>query len=524
MKSILTALALVFVLSSASPADGPVVSPKGKLFGLAVTPNADPEALYQVYQNTKANCVMLAFDWGEAGKTPGSGNYNFSSFDNNPLLRLEQEKIVSIRLSNPEAEEIRRNDTQKYRKLAEEFVTAFVKHCNAKGIRYFHAPGDELVSRDRTDWATAYGAILPHIYNPMKAVGGDNILIAGAIRTANEDTVQALYDAGIKPYFDVLAVRTGPGDENTGLDKRSITSARRVMEDNDDAGKSIFVVGGWGPDVSGPTVTADVLRGYLNNGFRNLLTPREAYRPRWILGGMFTYHAGSLNDSASRDLLAAFPPDLPRVSMEGKLVSDSAAGIVYAGQPYPVRLEVANLTRDDIEVLDISLDAREIEGMLISSKSVRKGRLIPHLASRSEFEVMASDEIAGQEALLIGRCLYEYKGLTYLADCWITTSFASRIETNVLPRRLVLKSGGEPETLGLSVINHGSQPLSIRVELNFPEGFTVNPATRDFEISPSGLEAGVFSIFASGATPGNYVAEVRIGHRVTELPVEVVAN
>lgn len=521
----------LIILASAAAADGPAVNPVGKLFGFVIDPESTSfSRSTELYGTSGANCVFVDLFWCHAqisldDSVPNrlaKDRYNFSVFDKDPLLAMEQTKIVRINLAHKAAEDIRRSDPQRYQKLVQAFVSALVQHCNEKGITHFDYAGDELKSRERMDWKTAYGAMLPHIYLPMKEVSKDNLLLAGSNKIASEEIVQALYDAGIKPHFDVLAVNAGPTNSKYGVDMRSVSAACAVMRRNRDDTKQVFVIQGWGPSGTPGQAEVKALNDYARNGFRNLLTPREGYNPAWLLGAVFSMP--KWKSKAAAEFVKDFPPAIPRSSLEINIGRDVASGVLLTGQKYPVKLEFANLGVHNVELLDISLSAEGADGAAIERKSEKKGTVIANEAVTAAFSLSLPEDFAGAEAVLIGEATFSLAGEKYLVDCLTRMPVASRLEVNVLPKQLVLAADGKEATVGMSIINHSSDSYEGTVELDCPEGISVEPRSREVNVASLGLEAFIFNLRASGIAAGKYPVRIVVGNATAEIEVEVAAK
>lgn len=414
----ITVLCLL-VLAAVCAADGPVVSNEGKLWGLTYVTGGpegddqgpDMDVIYPLYESSKANLAFVGVDWGNCETAdPGTGasKYDWSSFDKQVFMKSSKTKICWIGLGNAWADRIKDKDPERYWKLAEAFVTEFVKHANRMGIRYFQVPGNEYNLLGRADWAELYVEPLKHIYKAAKAVSDANIIIAGNLSYGGDEVVQELYDAGFKGNFDVLDIHAYSNDPRTGIDIFQVIEAHRAMARNGDGDKKIFLGEGWGPMRELPNVQRashndapsqaeiDSLRWFVENGYRNMMTERDIYDPNWILGARFftmndnygqgkwegraqkidenndgsidyilldgykfpadfnikpKFFNGGLVDFTGKpkeDLLDNFPPEIPNVTVDATLTGDGPIFNYVTNKAYKLELKVTNSTGEEI--------------------------------------------------------------------------------------------------------------------------------------------------------------------------------
>jgi len=578
-------------------ADGPVYSDEGKLFGMKLVtggPDADDwgpseEVLFSLYEKSGATAAWVRVSWGDCEPNdPGNdtSKYDFSSFDKQLFLRSTKTKICSIELLNQWADKIKEKDPERYWKLAEAFVTAFAKHANSKGVKYFYVAGKECDMLGRADWAQLYVEQMKHIYTAVKAVSKHNVVIAGNLSHGSDDLVQALYDAGAKGYFDVLSLHAYSNDPKTGVDIFQVVAVHRAMVRNGDGDKKIYISEGWGPGRAVPGISRksheeppseaeiEAIRGFVENGYRNMLTERDIYDPKWLLGAQFL----TMNDNYGRrkwkeraekvdengdgepdyvlldghkfpsgfdiepvffngglvtfegkpkgDLLDDFLPKIPDHKIEGQLVADSPTFNYITDKPYKYSITFTNLTQKEIAIEKFDVSWRAEDKINIETKP--EGDMPKSVAvggsATANFVVTFPKEAAGRQITLIGECSYSIEGRKHFTDCWNTVLVTSQLEVTLLPGRLIM-DGNEAKRVGISVINHMESPFEGKITFTATPGIRVAPVEVDTKIDSYGLEAYVFSVSADKKlAPGHYVVNIDIGGKVKDwMMVDVPA-
>lgn len=579
-------------------ADGPVASSDGKLFGMTLvtgSPDGDDwgpgeDVLYPLYEQSGATVVMVNVGWGDAEPAdPGAGTstYDFSRFDNQLFMKSAKTKVCWIGLGNAWADKIKAADPVRYWKLAEAFVTAAAKHANSKGIRYFAVPGNEFDLLGRADWAQLYVEPMKHIYAAVKAASKDNLVMAGNLSNGLDNTVQAFYDAGAKGHFDILNIHTYSNHPRTGVDIFQVVAAHRAMVRNGDGDKLIFLGEGWGPGRSVPGISRksheeapteaeiNAMRSFVENGYRNMLTERDIYDPKWLLGAQFftmndnygqrqwkkrvkyvdengdgkpdyimldgykfppdfgiepAFFNGGLvgfDGKPKGDLLDSFLPDIPRHSLDARIAGDGPIFNYVTEQPYKYIITFTNHTNEEIALerfgvnwkadRDFTIDA-QLEGD--APKTVPAGG-----SATATFSIKFPSRAAGQQFTLIGECDYAIGGRKHSTDCWTTVLATSQLEVTLLPGRVVMDPNETTKRVGMSVINHTESPFEGAIKFTGSPGITVTPAETAAKIDSFGLEAYVFSIAAdAGLAPGHHTVHIDIGGRAKDwVAVEVPA-
>lgn len=597
LAALITAL---FVWTLPVCADGPVSSAEGKLFGMTLvtgSPDGDDwgpseEVLFPLYEKSGATAAWIGVSWGDCEPNdPGSGpsKYDFSSFDKQLFLKSTKTKICSIGLWNQWADKIKEKDPERYWKLAEAFVTAFAKHANSKGVKYFSVAGNEYDLLGRADWAQLYVEPMKHIYTAVKAASKDNIVIAGNLSHGGDDVVQALYDAGAKGYFDVLNLHTYSNNPKTGVDIFQVVAAHRAMVRNGDGDKKIYLGEGWGPGRSVPGISRksheeppseaeiEAMRGFVENGYRNMLTERDIYDPKWLLGAQFftmndNYGQRKWKERAKKvdengdgkpdyilldgykfppdfgiepaffngglvtfegkpkgDLLDNFLPKIPDHRIEGQLAADSPTFNYITDKPYKYSITFTNLTQKEvtIEKFDVSWHADRKLNIEAKPEGEMPKSIPVGGSATANFIVTFPKEAAGRQVTLIGECGYSIEGRKHFTDCWNTVLVTSQLEVTLLPGRLVM-DGNEAKRVGMSVINHMESPFEGKITFTATPGITVTPAETDTKIDSYGLEAYVFSVSADKKlAPGHYAVNIDIGGKMKDwvaVEVPVVAR
>lgn len=597
----LSAAAIVATLlgfAAACWADGPVASDAGKLWGLTyVTGGAEGDdqgppldVIYSIYESSGATLSFVGVDWGDCeASDPGASasKYDWSSFDKQTFMKSAKTKICWIGLGNSWADKIKDTDPARYWKLAEAFTTAFCKHANLMGIRYFQVPGNEYNLLGRADWAQLYVEPLKHIYKAVKAASDQNIVIAGNLSYGGDEVVQELYDAGIKDCFDVLDIHAYSDNPRTGVDIFQVVAAHRAMARNGDSDKKIFLGEGWGcarelPDIKrashkDPPTQAEIdsLRGFVENGYRNMMTERDIYDPNWLLGARYftlndnygqgqwkgrakmvdengdgktdyimldgykfpadfsidpKFFNGGLVDFEGKQkdsLLDNFPPKIPVHRFEGTITSDGPIFNYVTEKPYKYELKITNLADADMKLESFGVRWHGDKDLVIKAESDGKypESIKPGDSATCVYTVTFPKEAANKEITLIGEAEYAINDVKHFTDCWNTLTVTPRFEVTMLPARAVLDPRESPTRIGMSVINHSDEPFAGKITLTASRGLEVKPAEIDTSIDPHGLEAAVFGVTADKtAAPGHYAVFVDVGGKMkdwaaVEVPV-----
>ena len=176
-----------------------------------------------------------------------------------------------------------------------------VRRLNDIGVRYFIFENEPDGSND-PDWPKNHTEALCRTYQLIHSVSDDNVVIGGNLMFADFDK---LYEYGFRDCCDVVGLHNYSNDPATGMDTSMVVEARAQLETAGDADKLIFLGEGWGPQRQLPGLTrlspdippsaAEIrmLRRFVINGYRNLMTTTESYDPEWVLGALFF----TLNDN-----------------------------------------------------------------------------------------------------------------------------------------------------------------------------------------------------------------------------------
>lgn len=589
-------VAALLAVPLAVSADGPMVPGDGKLFGLTMVsggPGGDDqgpsvEELYPIYEQSGASLVFVGMDWGVCEPSdPGAGasKYDFSSLDKQVFMKSAKTRFCWIGLGNAWADKIREKDPDRYWKLAEDFVTAAARHANSRGIRYFQVAGNEFDLMGRAGWAQLYVEPLKHIYKAVKAASKDNIVVAGNLSNGLDETVQALYDAGIKDHFDVLDIHAYSNNARSGVDMFQVVSAHRVMERNGDGHKKIFLGEGWGPMRELPDIQRrsheekpteaelEALRMFVENGYRNMLTERDIYDPEWLLGARFftmndNYGQGKWKERAKpvdedKDgktdyilldgykfpadfnieprffngglldfhgkpkpgLFESFPPKIPQHTFEGRLLADGPIFNYVTGRPYKLTLTITNHTGSEMNLEKFGVSWQGVKGLSVDVKSEGEAprSVAAGAAVSTDFTLTFPREAAAKMLTVIGELYYSIDGRRHFTDCWVTISLTPELEVTLLPSRLVLDPAEEVHRVGMSIINHTNSQFDGKVTFKPYSGISVKPAEFEAKIDPYGLEAFVFGVSRDKQpAPGHYAVLLDVSGKVSDwVAVEV---
>lgn len=200
----------------------------------------------------------------------------------------------------------------RYWKRFEDWVEAACRDARERfGCTLFMTGGNErdLIARDvykdyYPDWHFYYMAPIKPIHAGMKRAHPDNRLIIGNLCYTSYQHMDALYAAGAKGNFEILAIHNyGPAGAH--LDMKQILWAREGLVQRGDDHVGIILTEGWScfplpPHIDhdpanrqpgGRTYTAEDCEHYRQtvlDGWRNLMTPREGeYDPSWVIGANY---------------------------------------------------------------------------------------------------------------------------------------------------------------------------------------------------------------------------------------------
>ncbi len=206
--------------------------------------------------------------------------------------------------------------SERYWERFEHFVEAACRYVRDKyNITIFTTGGNErdLTARETyqdfyPDWHFYYMAPITHIHAAMKRAHPDNQLMIGNMCYSDQAHVNALYQAGAKDNFEILAIHNY-GKMGVHLDMYQIMESHYALEKFGDGHLGIVLVEGWScfplPDridkdpilrKGARVYTAEDAEHYRQtvlDGWRNIMTPRkDEYDPKWVIGA----HYFVLND------------------------------------------------------------------------------------------------------------------------------------------------------------------------------------------------------------------------------------
>lgn len=303
-----------------------------------------PKKTYRNWYMDRTGCNMtgLGFSWSEcdkSGSADAEPKYDFSSITLSDRDRKMKFKIAHIGcgganwIQDPKngigpawAEEDsfkfetgddgKRVVSKQYWKRYEHFVEAACRYVNEKyNVRIFTTGGNERDLVDRKtyeefypDWHFYYMAPITHIHAAMKRASSENKLMIGNMCYSDRAHVGALYAAGAKNNFEILAIHNY-GQPGVHLDMYQIMESHYEMEKNGDGHIGIVLVEGWScfplPDrIDKDPILRKGAREYTDednehyrqtvlDGWRNIMTPRkDEYDPKWVIGA----HYFVLND------------------------------------------------------------------------------------------------------------------------------------------------------------------------------------------------------------------------------------
>lgn len=254
--------------------------------------------------------------WGETqpeDPIDGEAVYDFSKVKPDPLE--VGKKYVSCYLhhfGNPWAEEFRFSDIDRYNKHLERWAEAAARFARETyGTTIFQAGGNErdLVAKDQyqphfPDWHFFYMDPVKAIHRGMKKAHPDNKLMIGNLCYNDRDHIGALYAAGAKGHFEILNIHAY-GPRGVHVDMEQILESRQEMEYHGDHHIPIYLTEGWSsfplpdsvnPDLNpiwrqgGRPYTPEEVEHYRQtvlDGWRNLITPRPEYDPKWVFGASY---------------------------------------------------------------------------------------------------------------------------------------------------------------------------------------------------------------------------------------------
>lgn len=318
----MTALAAQTMLAERAPGLDGVVPPGFMLMLNApgCEPDEDcddvgpPSAIRRKFKDIAGeNVGSFGIGWGGTQKEdPGDGPnvYDFSGVKPDPYEVGREHLICHLGFfGNPWAEKFRFTDIPRYNRLLEDWAEAACRFARETyGDRViFETGGNErdLVARETytphyPDWHYYYMDPVRAVHRGMKKAHPDNRLIIGQLCYSSRDHIGALYDAGAKGHFEILAIHAY-GPRGSFVDMEQIIESHEEMAFRGDHDIPIILTEGWScfplpdsidkdPTFRGGTrpYTPEEIEHYRQtvlDGWRNLMTPRPGeYDPKWVGG------------------------------------------------------------------------------------------------------------------------------------------------------------------------------------------------------------------------------------------------
>lgn len=267
-----------------------------------------------IIARTGCNTDTLTIRWADTERTdPGEGpsRYDFSAI---PARRVAPGRYLIVELDffgNPWAEAFRFTDIPRYNRLLERWAEAACRYARHRlGTDLFSTGGNErdLVAPQTyqphfADWHFYYMDPIRAIHAGMKRAHPANRLIIGNLCYSDRDHIGALYCAGAKGNFELLAIHAY-GPRGCHVDMEQVIESHEEMAYRGDPHIPILITEGWScfplPDSiehdrrwrHGPRpYTAQEIEHYRQtvlDGWRNLTTPRVGmYDPAWVAGARY---------------------------------------------------------------------------------------------------------------------------------------------------------------------------------------------------------------------------------------------
>ncbi len=266
-------------------------------------------------EQSGCNVGEFHISWADTEpEDPGDGpsTYDFSGVRPSEWDLKQEHLIVDLRFfGNRWAGEFRFTDVPRYNRLLERWAEAACRFARERyGARIFETGGNErdLVAPDTyrphfPDWHFFYMDPIKAIHAGMKRAHPDNQLIIGNLCYSDREHIGALYAAGAKGNFEILAIHAY-GPRGCHVDMEQVIESHEEMAYRGDPGIPIILTEGWSslplPESldkdpqwrKGPRpYTAEEVEHYRQSvldGWRNLTTPRPgAYDPSWVCGARY---------------------------------------------------------------------------------------------------------------------------------------------------------------------------------------------------------------------------------------------
>ena len=247
-------------------------------------------------------------DWADVEKSdPGNGEskYDWTKFRTNPDPYSGKSIHVNINLDCLWANEVKKNEPERYKKIAQRFLDAAVKQCVFLGIKTFSLGYNEPEMFFRSDRERFFAKDLDFLAAGVRGIVPDADIIAGKFSSGDEGLIKRFYYNGFKDNFTILDIHPYNNDPRTGTAMGEVVTSHETLEELGMGQKRIYLGEGWGPtrnlhqvnrnkyDEPVSPKEADFHRQFYQNGYRELITPRMDYSPDWVLGAKYF----TLNDN-----------------------------------------------------------------------------------------------------------------------------------------------------------------------------------------------------------------------------------
>jgi hypothetical protein len=262
-----------------------------------------------------ANVGEFSISWAQTEpQDPGDGpsTYDFSACRPDQYVLRQPFIICHLNfMGNPWADKLWFKDKARYMRLLERWACAACRFARNKfGAKLFETGGNERDLVDPAvykpyypDWHFFYMDPIKAIHRGMKRANRDNRLIIGNLCYSDRDHVGALYAAGAKGNFEVLAIHAY-GPRGCHVDMEQVIESHEEMEFRGDGNIPILVTEGWSCFPLPESLDRDPAwrsgeRAYkpqeiehyrqaVLDGWRNLITARPGmYDPSWVCGARY---------------------------------------------------------------------------------------------------------------------------------------------------------------------------------------------------------------------------------------------
>ena len=269
----------------------------------------------QFIERSGCNVGEFGVAWRDTERSdPGDGpsSYDFSKCKPGRWDRAQEHLICHLHFfSVAWAGKYRFADTPRYNKLLARWAEAACRYARETwGVSIFETGGNERDLVDpRTykphfpDWHFYYMDPIKAIHAGMKRAHADNRLMIGNLCYSDRDHIGALYVAGAKGNFEILAIHAY-GPRGVHLDMEQVLESHEEMVYRGDPDIPIVLTEGWSSFPLPPGIDKDPAwrkngreytpqeiehyRQTVLDGWRNLTTPRPGmYDPSRVCGARY---------------------------------------------------------------------------------------------------------------------------------------------------------------------------------------------------------------------------------------------